>query len=236
VVQAAFLVVDSEYWTYCDDPTCCRPGPRALDPTAPGVTAMAAAHALRGRGVLPSREAVADSIAYDGGDDHWETMFDLLAEADIGLMSKRRGECRTAVRELVARLCSEASNPRWVIDDADVAMLAALCQDVIVRDEVLVRALKPRRRESLQRVLTAALRRLPPPDDAPLCSVLAWVAYVAGNGVVANVALDRAFASDPEYSLAQLIADSLHRQVPPSQLEEVMRGAARDLKHRREAG
>jgi hypothetical protein len=62
------------------------------------------------------------------------------------------------------------------------------------------------------------------------------VAYVGGDGAVANVALDRAFASDPDYSLAHLIADSLDHQVAPTMLEEVMRGAARDLKHRREAG
>jgi hypothetical protein len=203
---------------------------------SPGATAMAAAYALNGAGVLPSREAVVASIAYAGDDEHRQKMHELLAVADVRRLYERRGERRAAVRALITRMCSAASDPHHVIADADVADLAILCDDVIVRDEVLVRALKPRRRASLQRVLTAVVQRLPPPEDAPLCSVLAWVAYVGGDGAVANVALDRAFASDPEYSLAHLIADSLDRQVAPTMLEDVMRGAARDLKHRREAG
>ena len=55
-------------------------------------------------------------------------------------------------------------------------------------------------------------------------------------GVITNVALDRALATDPDYSLALLTADALQRQVPPWVLEEVMRGAARDLRGRSAAG
>lgn len=234
--RSGYLVVGDAYWSYCPDPRCCPPGPTPLTTDSPGATAMAAAYALNGAGVLPSREAVVASVAYAGDDEHWATMNDLLAEADLQHQHERRADRRAAVRALITKLCNACSDPRYVIADEDIADLAILCQDVIVRDEVLVRALKPRRRASLQRVLTAVVQRLPPPDDAALCSVLAWVAYVGGDGAIANVALARAFASDPDYSLAHLIADSLDRQVAPSTLEDVMRGAARDLKHRREAG
>lgn len=234
--RSGYLVVGDAYWSYCPEPDCCPPGPTRLTDDSPGAIAMAAAYALNGTGVLPSRDAVVESLAYRADDDQWERMITLLTEADIRRQSERRADRRSAVRALISRLCSAVSDPRYVIADADIADLASLCQDVIVRDEVLVRALKPRRRAALQRVLTAVVQRLPPPYDAPLCSVLAWVAYLGGDGAIANVALDRAFASDPDYSLAHLIADSLDRQVAPFMLEEVMRGAARDLKHGREAG
>jgi hypothetical protein len=71
---------------------------------------------------------------------------------------------------------------------------------------------------------------VPPPFDAPVCATLAWIAYAGGDGVVANIALDRALTTDPDYPLARLIGDALDRQVPPWILEEVMRSAARDLK------
>jgi hypothetical protein len=88
------------------------------------------------------------------------------------------------------------------------------------------------RRVTLLRVLSEAVRRLPPPYDAAVCASLAWVAYANGDGVVANIALDRALETDPTYSLALLIDDALYRQVPPSALQAVMRGAAHDLRAR----
>ena len=118
----------------------------------------------------------------------------------------------------------------------DAADLVALCDDVVVRDEVLIRCRKPRRRQAIVRVLLDVARRVPPPHDASICASLAWAAYAAGDGVVANVAVDRALGSDPTYSLALLIGDALQRQVPPWVLEEVMRGAARDLQGRSAAG
>jgi hypothetical protein len=65
-----------------------------------------------------------------------------------------------------------------------------------------------------------------------VCAALAWISYAAGDGVVANVAVDRALATDPHYSLAGLIDDALTRQVPPHLLEDVMHEAARDLRRR----
>jgi hypothetical protein len=78
-------------------------------------------------------------------------------------------------------------------------------------------------------VLRAAVRRTPPPHDAPLCTALAWFSYADGDGTMANLALDRALGSDPDYSLGLLIEASLERQLPPDALVEVIEGAMRDL-------
>jgi hypothetical protein len=47
-------------------------------------------------------------------------------------------------------------------------------------------------------------------------SLLAFVAWQDGNGALANVALDRALADNPRYSMAQLLRQALDSGAPPS--------------------
>jgi hypothetical protein len=48
-------------------------------------------------------------------------------------------------------------------------------------------------------------------------SLLAFTAWQSGDGTLANVALDRALAIDPDYSMARLLRDILAAGVPPAQ-------------------
>jgi Domain of unknown function (DUF4192) len=45
---------------------------------------------------------------------------------------------------------------------------------------------------------------------------LAFVAWQSGNGGLANLALDRALADEPDYSMAKLLRDALSAGIPPS--------------------
>jgi hypothetical protein len=233
LLSEALLTIGDRWWSYlCGDPRCCPAEGGVVDRRSPGATALNAAHAMRGQGILPSREAVVASIAYSGGAEQAAAMgevIDAAIDRQIGVPQAAR---RLAVKSLLSRLCAASHDPRAEVSEIDAAELAALCEDVVVRDEVLIRARKPRRRVTLVRVLTQVARLLPPPFDAPVCATLAWISYAAGDGVVANVAVDRALATNPHYSLAGLIDDALTRQVPPYLLEEVMREAARDLRSR----
>ncbi|MBV9487608.1 MAG: DUF4192 domain-containing protein, partial [Frankiaceae bacterium] len=148
----------------------------------------------------------------------------------------RRPVRRATMRGLLSRLAAASRDPRNQMSDDDVIEFVALIEDVMVRDEVLVRAGKTRHRERIIAVLSELARRTPFPYDGPLCATLAYVAYADGNGIIANVALDRAFAVDPEYSLAQLTAEALSRQIPPWLARESMRSAAQTLKATRELG
>jgi Domain of unknown function (DUF4192) len=223
------LVADDRWWSYrCQDPACCPPAGRAIDPHSRGATAVAAAYAFAGHGVLADRDAVVRSIGYDGGDE--AAMNRLVAGALRRQGEQRQSARRAAVRGLLQQLTAALVDPRGSVDEQDAAELAALCHDPIVRDEVLVRAVDSSCRAELLPVLRAVARRVPPPHDAPICATLAWVAYAGGDGAIANVALDRALSTDPDYSLALLIADALDRQIAPAVLEEVMRAAARDLR------
>jgi len=53
------------------------------------------------------------------------------------------------------------------------------------------------------------------PAAAP-ASLLAFVAWQSGNGALANVALDRALADDPKYSMALLLRQVITAGAPPS--------------------
>jgi hypothetical protein len=230
VIADVVLTDGARWWSYgCDDACCGGPGGVLIDPSTPGAMAVAAAYALVGQGVLPDREAVvrsvalqldeAESVEANGSINVHVALYEDIAQS----------ERRVKVRGLAERLMVRLTDPRAVITSSEVADFAALCADPIVRDEVLVRAADSASRDRLLPVLREMVRRVPPPLDAPLCAMLAWTAYADGDGVVANVAVERALATDPRYSLAGLIADALFRQVPPHLLEAVMRGAALDL-------
>ncbi len=84
-----------------------------------------------------------------------------------------------------------------------------------VRDDAWAR-MDPGYRAAHLRLWTDVVRRaarayLPAP-----ASLLAFTAWQSGDGALANIAIDRALAADPGYSLAQLLRDIMDAGVPPS--------------------
>jgi hypothetical protein len=233
----AFVTADDRWWSYrCDDPCCDPLTGTPIDLTGPGATAVAAAYALAGQGVLPDRAAVVRSVALDISAAEATEMGARIATFRRQYDETSQLARRSVVQVLTKRLTTALVDPRGTISPDDAAELVALCDDVVVRDEVLIGAVGLAGRELLLPVLRAVVRQVPPPNDAPVCAMLAWVSYAHGDGVVANVSVERSLATDPDYSLAGLIVDAIYHQVPPRMLEEVMRGAARDLQHRSAAG
>jgi hypothetical protein len=53
---------------------------------------------------------------------------------------------------------------------------------------------------------------------APAC-LLAFAAWRSGHGALASVAVDRALARDPAYSMAVLLEDVLRYGLPPAALD-----------------
>ena len=47
-------------------------------------------------------------------------------------------------------------------------------------------------------------------------SLLAFTAWQSGEGALANIAISRALAADPEYSMARLLGQALDAGLPPS--------------------
>jgi hypothetical protein len=66
------------------------------------------------------------------------------------------------------------------------------------------------------RLWTDVVRRATPAYLPAPASLLAFTAWQSGEGALANIAIDRALAADPGYSLAQLLREIMDAGVPPS--------------------
>lgn len=221
-VTEALLVRDGRWWSFSCRAGCCPPDGTPIDRVNPLVTAVASAAALGGRAVLASRDDLVASLAPQLPLGHGPARR-LQAQA-VGDLDRRwrRDPGATERREL--RRWRQAvdtweQQPGGV--PAGTAELAAGLHRVGVRDVVAAWGLD--RSDPLLGLLHQLCRAVVPPHDAPLCSVLAWVAYAQGNGALALVALERALATDPTYSLARLLRAALEAMLPPAQVRAVLR-------------
>ena len=212
-VQEALLVRDGRWWSYvCADARCCPPDgvPIAGQPASAAMGLVEATQALDGRAVLPSREelvaslrppellaAVAAEQRLRAAAEPW------LSRADL---PRRRRAAAAAWRAAVV----SAGDPRAPLVDAE-GLVAAL-GDVGVRDAVLPWAADDGPLLDLLLRLAAVSVA---PYDAPVCTLIAVASWCRGSGALANVALDRAWESDPGYSLAALVREGLAQQIPP---------------------
>jgi hypothetical protein len=220
-VRDAMLVADGRAWSYrCDDPDCCPPDGTPLDPATPGAVALSAAHAMRGRAILPDRDSVVATVAPVGG----------IAERSMEEAILRASICRDQVGDLTFRLASRATLVevcrRYALPPAslthdEAAQLVVGLHDIVFRDEV-VSGYAGDEDEVMRRAFGDLVRLAVPPYDAPACTVLACIAYLRGEGVVAAAALERALVSNPSYGLAQLIECALVGQLHPRELREAL--------------
>lgn len=68
------------------------------------------------------------------------------------------------------------------------------------------------------------VRRCPPTVLAPVASLLAFAAWLSGDGALSWCAVDRALDADPDYSMAHLVADALAGAVAPTVWRPVPEG------------
>jgi hypothetical protein len=93
-------------------------------------------------------------------------------------------------------------------------MMVAL-RDLRVRDDAWAR-MDPAHRDAHRRLWIDVTRRAQPGYVAAPAALLAFVAWQCGDGALANVALDRALADDPRYSMALLLRQVITAGAPPS--------------------
>jgi hypothetical protein len=231
------LLVRGERWLsyLCRDPRCCpvTGTPLAEAAGSASLGLVAAEQAAEGRAVLASREQLGASIAPP------ELLAaaratQALAAADLAHSADQLERGRQAVISAAVdrfRVALERyAEPPGGLDAEEAATLAIALHDVLVRDEVATWALHDR--DALLSLLTDLARHTVAPYDAPVCTLLAWVAYAEGNGGLANVALERVFASTSDYSMANLLRTALDAQIPPGEVRRVLRGTRRELRRR----
>ena len=223
-VLEALHVQGGRWWSYSCTRACCPPGGTPLPRTSPAVALVEAERAASGRAVLASRAALVRSVLPPSGEvaaqaeqhlasavEHWTRH-----RLEHGPAASRRGTLELA-RVLLDRVAEGGE-----VSACEAARLAVGLSDVQARDGLATLLLT--RSDELLALLLQVARLVPPPADAPVCTLLAWVAYGRGDGALANVALDRALDSDPRCSLALLLRSALDGGVPPDQIRAVARG------------
>ncbi len=122
-----------------------------------------------------------------------------------------------AGRATMARALAELAQSRGVGPDT-AGLLALSLHQVTVRDDLIARIVTDRETEWLPALIAAAAGV---PDDvaAELCSVLAVAAYRAGDGALAQIAVDRCLRGDPEHRLAHLMLGVMASGMHPDLLE-----------------
>ncbi len=222
-VQDAVVVSCDRWRSYLCDDDCCGMS-RALPSPSPHLGAVCA---WRGPAVLADRRAVVASLDPLGGDTEvsmrqaYDRQADLVVEQlrAVGSVDAYRRGALAAYDEALTRV----SDPRARLADDEAAYLVLSLEDAPTRDAAAARGLD--RGDESVALLTYLARRAYPPEDAAVCTTLAWVLCLDGATLRARIALDRARRSDPGYSLASLLEQVIAEQVPPTAIRALTRRA-----------
>ncbi|WP_370942959.1 DUF4192 domain-containing protein [Amycolatopsis sp. cg5] len=107
-----------------------------------------------------------------------------------------------------------------MLDDAQVVSLARALADPNVRDACLTTAVTPgsRTAKAAERLWLALVQALPSPEYVDAACLLAYAAYVRGDGAFARMAVERIRATVPDCGLAELMQVALDHAYPPDQM------------------
>ena len=218
-------VQDGRYWSYqCANEACCPAAGVPFEAKADPV--MTAALARLGPPVLADRAALAARVApLDGIAAKSMRQATRRAERHVHqLLARVRKSARLgAARQMIAAeglnavgsmIRTYRSGGRFTTD-YQVAWITVALRDLRVRDDAWAR-MDPAHADAHQRLWTDVTRRAQPGYVAAPASLLAFVAWQSGDGALANVALDRALADEPRYSMAHLLRQVITAGTPPS--------------------
>jgi hypothetical protein len=182
--------------------------------------------AAAGMPVLADRAEVAAQVApLAGADAESMRRATRRAERQAGqLLGKVRKSARLgAARQMIAAAGLNAVGAMIATyrgggrhaTDYQVAWITVALRDLRVRDDAWAR-MDPAHLDAHRRLWIDVTRRAQPGYVAAPASLLAFVAWQAGDGALANVALDRALADDTRYSMALLLRQVITAGAPPS--------------------
>jgi hypothetical protein len=212
----ALRVTDGRYFSYlCQEPSCCPADGAPFDPHRSDV----AMHAIvAGCHALPDRAALVASLAPTGG-----AARAAVTRATVRARAHRRALISEAGRAGLIRAGEQMVRTTFaryadgqVLTDDELAWLTVLLPTTAIRDA----AWRGTDRLPWHVALwTDVTRRADPPLVAAPASLLAFSAWRRGDGALAAVAVDRALATDPGYTLALLIDQILRTGLAPSVLD-----------------
>jgi hypothetical protein len=214
---------DDRYWSYvCSNPRCC---PAEGTPFDLAGHPVARAFAASGRRVLASRQELAATI--DPADGDQATAMRLATRKAERQLTRRVAQTAGVSHRVARRRLVAAVGQPMIVDAISryragntlgpepAAWLTVALRELRVRDDAWARML-PEYNAAHTRLWADLTRLAQPGYVAAPASLLAFVAWQAGDGALANVALDRALADDQRYSMARLLRRALDSGAPPT--------------------
>jgi hypothetical protein len=236
-IRDAYRVSDGRWWSYlCRDPQCCpTEGTEIVAPEQPGGPSTVAATAVHaGMAILPDRASLRQSLEPPAPWTRGATS-QALDRVGEGLIARWRAgqqdQVETEVLDLIASLVIRFGRRCPTITDDEAVLVAIGLHDVEVRDTAITWTIG-KDAEALQLLLVEVVRRVGPPEHVPAATVLAWCAYLRGNGALASVALELVNETNPNYSLALLIDQMLQGGIHPENLRRTTEQAQQEMRRR----
>jgi hypothetical protein len=212
-VTGALTVTAGRWWAH-DLTGNIRPaGPGTPVPDNPALTLAL----TLGYGVPAASRDAAVSVL----NPHPQPVLDQVARLVQQLPVRTRSQRHAAVQ---AAHAARAERPcGWTLPDA--ASVIDAVTDIQVRDLALAHVGE----ESGWWVWSTLLPYAHGLWAAPVATLLAVTAHQRGDGVLANAAIARALAADPDYSLAGLYRQILDAAIPPDQVRSIIGDALTEL-------
>ncbi|AZI58139.1 DUF4192 domain-containing protein [Nakamurella antarctica] len=203
------------------------PGYPLLAESNSEIAKLSSAHACAGRRVLADRDALRTSIAGPVGGIAQDAV-DQIARAqsrrvDHAARSPHASRAPANTENLSTKL-HQARSLRVAGDPLGEELIADLVvafDDPLLRDQAIYWALK-NHDESVVALFVDLAVWTPSTACAQTCAVLAVVAYRAGDGALAQVALDRVFAADPHHRLGGLLLATMQAGIEPRHLDGML--------------
>ncbi len=200
----AIRVADGRWWSLTCDDDCC---PAEGTPYDISGSVLAAQATFAGHVALADRAELVRSVQPLDG----PVRAAMHAATERAERQPRggTGDDLAFVLDLLAR--------RTAPTDDETARLGILLTDLRLRDEAWIRIDEDAPTADIA-FWRDILRRVETRYAAAPASLLAFAAYTAGDGGLANVALERALDVDPAYSMAILLREVINAGIPPSKV------------------
>lgn len=214
----ALRVENGRYWSYQSSQPGCYP----VDgmPFDMNAEPIAAAYVASQSPVLASREELAATVAgVTGTAARSMRRATQRAEERAAELSPRA--LASMGLKAVENALAQYQSGGQLTPGIRAAWLALVLRDLWVRDDAWCRMVLEHRSAHL-RLWTDLTRMARAGYVAAPASLLAVVAGQSGHGALANVALDRALADNPQYSMAQLMREAISAGTAPALLRPPM--------------
>jgi Domain of unknown function (DUF4192) len=187
----------------------------------PSASPLAVAAVLDGRRLYARRADLQAVIAVDER-AHSAALAELIGEHAASREAAHRADPSACVRRDVEAAMAAAARVGGgqQLSDADLARLACALGDVEVRDTLYALAVGQNagEAESLWALLS---RSLPTPRRVEALVLVAFSAYVRGDGPLAGVALEAALRCQPDHRMAGMLDTALQSGLRPEHIREL---------------